>query len=219
MALHRAEHLHDPGAELLDRASNLWVRYGRVAAIVLGVVVVAGGLGFMTLQSRARSEEQAADRLADANLLFWQGEYKRSMDVAKSVADQYPSSPSGIDGHRLAGDDAYWSGDFKTAVREYQAYLSRAKTGLLADIVRRSLAYALETDKQYAPASSLYQQLVGRFDRETSAEFLMDAARSEREAGHKADAIRLLQRLTNEFGETSYGNAARIEIAELSAQR
>ena len=219
MALHRAEHLHDPGAELLDRASNLWARYGKVAAIVVGVVVVAGGLVFMTLQSRARSEDQAADRLADANILFWQGEYKRSMDLAKTVSNTYPSSPSGIDAHRLAGDDAYWTGDFKSAIKEYQAYLDRSKTGLLADVVRRSLASALECDKQYAPASTIYQQLVGRFDRETSAEFLMDAARCEREVGHKSEAVRLLQRLVNEYGETSYANAARIEVAELSAQR
>lgn len=217
MSLHRAEQLHDPGAELLDRASTLWNRYGRVTSIVAGVVVVAGGLVVLGLQSRARSEAQAADRLADANLLFWQGEYKRSQDVAKAVADQFPGTPSGLDGHRLAGDDAYWSGDFKSAIREYQAYLSHSKTGLLADIVRRSLAYSLECDHQYAPAVDLYQQLVGHFDRETSAELLADAARAERLAGHKAEAIRLLQRVTDEFGETSYANPARIQIAELQA--
>ncbi len=217
MALHRAEQLHDPGAELLDRASALWSRYGRITAIVVGAIVVAGGIALLAIQSRARTEDQAADRLADANVLFWQGEYKRSADVAKTVADQFPGSPSGIDAHRLAGDDAYWSGDFKTAIREYQTYLNRSKSGLLADIVRRSLAYSLECNKRYADAAAAYTQLVGTFDRETSAEFLADAARSEREAGHNPEAVRLLNRLLDEYGETSYSGPARIQIAELQA--
>ena len=43
------------------------------------------------------------------------------------------------------------------------------------------------------------------------------AARCQREAGHKGEAIKVLQRLLDEFGETSYAEPARIEIAELTA--
>jgi len=217
VTLHRSAHLEDPGADLLNRAQSIWGRFGRIVMIVIGVAAVAGALAFFTLQTRVRAEDQAGDKLADANTLFWQGDYKRSQDLAKSVEQQWPGTPSGIDAHRLSGDDAYWSGDFKTAVTEYRSYLSSAKKGLLADGVRRSLAYALESDKQYAEASTLYTQLVGTFDRESSAEFLAAAARCQREAGHKEDAVKLLQRLLDEFGETSYANAARIDLAELTA--
>ncbi len=217
MTLHRSEHLEDPGAELIDRAAGLWGRYGRIVMIVAGVAAVAGTLAFFTVQTRARSEAQAGDKLADANALFWQGDYKRSQDVAKAVVQQWPETPSGIDAHRLAGDDAYWSGDFKTAVTEYRTYLTKSSKGLLADGVRRSLAYALESDRQYAEAAKLYTQLVGTFDRESSAEFLAAAARCERAAGHKDEAAKLLQRMLDEFGETSYANAARVDLAELTA--
>jgi len=217
VTLHRSEHLEDPGAELLARAESIWSRYGRVVLIVGGIAAVAGVLAFFTLQTRARSEVQASDKLADANVLFWQGDYKRSQDVAKSVAQQWPGTPSGIDAHRLSGDDAYWTGDFKTAISEYKAYLASAKKGLLADGVRRSLAYALESDRQLTEATAVYVQLVGVFDRESSAEFLAAAARCQREAGHKGEAVKLLQRLLDQFGETSHAEAARIEIAELTA--
>src|SRR5262249_45370658 len=158
------------GAELLDRAQGMWNQYGRVIMAVAAVAAVAGALTFFTMQTRARSESQASDKLADANALFWQGGYKRSPDMAKAVAQPCPATPSDIAAHRPSGDDAYWSGDFKTAITEYKAYLAKAKKGLLADGVRRSLAYALESNRQFTEAASLYTGLVGAFDRESSAE-------------------------------------------------
>lgn len=218
MTTHRAAaRLEDPGAELLDRATGVWDRYGRFALIAVAAVAVVGALVFLTARSRAASEEQAAGRLAEANVLFWQGEYARSQQLAQEVAKQYPSTPSGIDAHRLAGDDAYWNGDFKTAVQEYRTYLDKKKTGLLADAVRRSLAYALESSHQYPEATQAYTSLVGVFDRESSAEFLAGAARSQRAAGNTAEAVKLLQRLVNEFGETTHAGLARVQLAELTA--
>ncbi len=216
MTLQRSEHFQDPGAELLDRASSTWNRYGRIALIVLAVLAAGGALAFFSMRSRARAEDEAANRLADANLLFWQGEYKRSADVAKLVGEQWPGTPSGKDSHRIAGDDAFWGGDFKTSITEYQKALEGAKPGLLTDGLRRSLAAAYECDKQYGEAVPIYASLVGKFDRESSAECLEAAARCEREAGHRPEAVKYLQRIVDEFGETSRANSARIQIAELS---
>ena len=217
MSVQRSARLDDPGAELLTRTTDLWSRYGRIASVAALALLGVGALVYFTMRSRAATEEQAAGRLAEANLLYWQGEYKRSLEIARQVAQEYPSAPSGIDAHRLAGDNAYWDGDFKTAVNEYQAYLSKAKSGVLADAARRSLAYALESDHQYSAAAATYLKLVGVFDRESSAEFLYAAARCERAASQPAEAKKHLQRLIDEFGETSYASLARIEAAELGA--
>ena len=138
MSVQRSARLDDPGAELLTRTTDLWSRYGRIASVAALALLGVGALVYFTMRSRAATEEQAAGRLAEANLLYWQGEYKRSLEIARQVAQEYPSAPSGIDAHRLAGDNAYWDGDFKTAVNEYQAYLSKAKSGVLADAARRS---------------------------------------------------------------------------------
>ena len=218
----RTAHISDPGAELLDRAQSIWERYGRMVAAVVGMVVVVGVLGFFLMRSRAASEQQAAGKLAEANVLFWQGQYDRSLESAKKVAQQYGSTPSGNDAHRLAGDDAYWNGmqrgnpaDFKNAVTEYQAYLAHAGRGPLADAARRSLAYALESDKQYEAAAKNYDQLVGAFDRESSAEFLIAAARSYQALGRRDEALKRLQRVIDEFGDTSYALPARVRIAQI----
>lgn len=217
MSLENRKHtaLEDPGAEVLDKVTGFWARYGR---IVLGaaaaVAVIAIGSVLFT-RSRAAAEEQAAGQLAEASLLFWRGDYQRSLEEARKIAAQYGSTPSGIDAHRLAGDNAFWLTDYKTAATEYKAYLAKQGSGLLADAVRRSLAYTLESDRQHAEAAKLFDGLVGKFDRESSAEMLSASARCLVAAGQPAEAARRLQRIVDEYGETSLAGRARVDLAGL----
>ena len=209
--------LEDPGAQLLDAISTRWARYGRVALIVVGVAAAVAVGTILVLRSRAAQEDQAAGKLAEANLFFWQGLYDRSLPTARQVAEQWPSTPSGADARRVAGDDLFWLGRFKESAAEYRLYLEKRKTGLTADAVRRSLAYALESDHQFKDAAPFYEGLVGRFDRESSAEFLLAAARCYRLMNQPKEADLRLKRLLDEYGETSYANRARIQRAELAA--
>jgi len=213
----KAARMEDPGAQLLDAVNSLWTRFGRVVLIGLGVVAIGVVGVLLTLRTRAAAEAQAAGRLAEGNLYFWQADYSRSLQIAKQTAGQWPGTHSGVDALRMAGDDEFWLGNFKNAVSEYRRYLDRRKTGLVADAVRRSLAYALEGDQQFKEAASTFEGLVGRFDRESSAEFLFSAARCHRGQNQPKEAERTLQRLVDEYGETSYANRARIMRAELAA--
>ena len=209
--------LEDPGAKLLDSISSHWARYGRTLLIGLGVVAAIAIGAFFTLRARAADEEQAAGKLAEANLFFWQGAYDRSLPIARQVVEQWPNTPSGIDAHRLAGDDQFWLGKFKESAAEYRLYLAKRKSGLVPEAVRRSLAYALESDHQFKDAAPVYEGLVGKFDRESSAEFLYATARCYRETNQPKEADSELKRLLDEYGETSYANRARVLRAELAA--
>ena len=213
----KSARLEDPGAQLLDTLTSGWSRYGRIVLIGVGVVAVIAVGVFFTLRSRASSEEAASGRLAEANLFFWQADYARSLQLARQVSEQWANTPSGVDAHRLAGDDQFWLGSFKEAAAEYRRYLDVRKSGLVSDAVRRSLAYSLESDHQYKDAAPIYESLVGRFDRESSAEFLFAAARCYRLMNQPKEALQRLDRLVDEFGETSYANRARIQRAELGA--
>lgn len=199
----RSSKLEDPGAELLDRMSAGWNRWGRIALGVVGVVAVIGAVAYFSIRARAAQEELAAGKLSEANLLFWQGDYTRSLQLAKQVSDQYGSTRSGNDAHRLAGDNAFWSGDFKSAISEYRKYLDKEKQGLLAAAARRSLACALESDGQYALAAPMYEGLAGIFDRESSGDLLRASARCYRLLNQPAEEAKRLRRLVDEYGETS----------------
>jgi TolA-binding protein len=208
--------LGDEGGELLDQMRDSWDRYGKIALGVIVGIAAIGAVLFFTMRSRRDAEDQASGRLAEATLYYFQGDLNRARETARQVADQYPSTASGADAHRLMGDAAFWSNDYKTAVAEYRRYVPKAPKGVLTDAANRSLAYSLENDHQPAEAARIYESLVGKFDRESSAEFLAAAARCKRAAGDREGAKKLLERLTSEFGETSYAKSARIGIAELS---
>lgn len=211
----RSTQLHDPGAELLDRMGGIWNDYGRVilGGVVVAAAIVAGVILFQRGQERTRA--QASSQLSEATVFFWQGDYARSLDMAKQVIQQYGGTPAGKDAHRLAGDDAFWMGDYKAAIEDYRAYLKDAPQGILADAAHRSLAYALETDGQYAEAATTYLSLVGKFDRESDGEMLLAAGRSHIAAGMNAEAKQDLERLTGQYGETSSARRGRELLAEV----
>jgi tetratricopeptide (TPR) repeat protein len=211
----KAARIEDPGAEMIDRARDAYDRYGRLVLGALAAVVVVAALVFFWTRSRQNNEAAAAAKLAEASATFWQGDYPRSTELARQVAQQWGSTRSGADAHRLLGDNAYWTGDVKTAITEYRAYLAKEKSGVLADAARRSLAYALETDGQHVEAAKTYEQIVGAFDRESSAEFLVAASRCYEAAGQREPAIASLRRLLDEYADTTYSIFARMKLAEL----
>jgi predicted negative regulator of RcsB-dependent stress response len=216
LSLESQKKLEDPGAELLDRLTVYWEQQGRQTLMVLGIVVVAAVVGFLVIRSRRAAEDQAAGQLAEASIYYFQGDLAKAQQVAKQVADQFGSTPSGNDAHRVIGDASYWNSEFKTAIAEYRRYLAKQRPGQLADAVTRSLAYALESDHQFTEAVKYYDSLVGKMDRESSAEFLTASARCLRAAGDRDGARKHLDRLVAEFGETSYARLARVEVAELA---
>ena len=208
--------LDDPGAELLDKASGLWERYGR---IILGVVVGAAVVGlaaYYITAGNVRRENSAAEKLAEANDLFWRADYDRSRQIAQDVSKQFAGTPSGIDALRISGDDAYWRGNWKEAIADYNAYLAKRGNGLIADAVRRSLGYAQESNGQYLEAAANYEKVIGVFDRESSGELLFASARCLSAAGKVDEAKKRYQRIIDEFPDSSYQLQARIELGRLS---
>src|SRR5262245_57430692 len=194
-----------------------WARYSKfVLGALAAVAVVVAGVVFNN-RTRSVQEGAAAGKLAEANVYYWQQDYPRALQLAKQIATQYPSTPSGLDAHRLVGDASFWNGDFKNSIIEYRKYLDHMKQPIFANAARRSLAYALESDGQRLEASKEYEGLIGKFDRNSSAEFLVASARCYRGLNRPADAMERLKRVDLEFGETSYANQARLEMGELAA--
>jgi TolA-binding protein len=214
---HHSTRFEQPGSEILIPLARFWERQGKIALGAIAVLVVLAAGGYFVLRQRQAAETAAAGKLAEASLLYWQGDFQRSLQMARETAQQYGSTPSGLDAHRQAGDAAFFTGDFKTAIAEYRRYLDKAQKGLLADAARRSLAYALESNHEFAAAEKEYLSLIGRIDRSSSAEFLLAAARCERGQNQPARAVTYLQRLLDEYGDTDYAQQARIQIAELQA--
>lgn len=208
--------MDDPGAELLDRATALWDRYGRIVlGVVVGLAVVGVAAYYISSGNKTR-ENTASEKLAEANDLFWRADYDRSRQLAQDLYKQFPGTASGIDALRISGDDAYWRGSWKDAIADYNAYLAKRGSGIIPDAVRRSLAYALESNGQYAEAAAQYEKLVGVFDRESSAELLFAAARCMVAAKQPDEARKRYQRILDEFPDSSYQLQVRIALGKLA---
>jgi TolA-binding protein len=212
----RKNAIEDPGAELLDRATGIWEQYGRIVLYVVVGVLVLGIAGYYWKTGQDRRENSAAEKLAQANELFWRADYDRSRQIAQEISKQYSGTPSGTDALRIAGDNAYWRGNWKEAIADYKAYLKANNSGLIASTVKRSLAYSLESDGQYAEAATLYTSLVGVFERESSGELLFASARCQLALKKPDEAKALLQRIVDEFPDSSFQIQARIELGKLS---
>lgn len=207
---------HEPGAEVVEQITSFWDRFGKVILTVVAGVIVIGAVAFFTVRSNAQQENAASKQLGQADVLFKRGDLENAKKNAQEVAKSFASTPSGIDAHRVAGDASFWMGNFKDAVTEYKAYLAKRSDGLPAACIRRSLAYALDNDKQYAEAAKAYDAVVGAFDRESSAEMLNAAARCFLAAGQKDEAVKHYDRISKEFGETTFAVPARVKLAELA---
>ena len=215
LATQRHSHIEDPGAAFLDQMTGFWSRYGRIALGAAGVLAAAGLVGFFTIRAKTAAENEAAAQLAEANFFFWQGDYTRSLQVSKQLSEAFPSTWGGLDALRLAGDNAFWNGDWKTSADYYRRYLEKSKSDILSDAARRGYAYALESSGQFQTAAEQFDMLVGKFDRESSAEFLSASARCYRQLRRPDEAKKRLRRLIDEFGDTSQATTARIRIGEL----
>lgn len=208
--------MDDPGADLLDKATSLWDTYGRIVlGVVVGLVVV-GVAAYYTMAGNRTRENAASEKLAEANDLFWRADYDRSRQLALDVTKQFPGTSSGIDAIRIAGDDAYWRGNWKDAIADYNSYLAKRSSGLIPDAVRRSLGYALESNGQYPEAAAQYEKLVGVFDRESSGELLFAAARCLMAANKPDEAKKRYQRILDEFPDSSYQLQTRIALGRLA---
>ncbi|NOT33188.1 MAG: tetratricopeptide repeat protein [Candidatus Eisenbacteria bacterium] len=215
----RSVQLADQGGEAIERLQSFWARSGRILLAALGILILVGAGGYFMRRNQQNRESQAATKVAEATAYYWQGDYARSTELAKQVSTQFAGTRSGADALRLLGDNQFWNGEFKPAAESYRKYLQKSGSGLLADAARRSLAYALESDHQYAEAAKAYDELVGRFDRASSAEFLWASARCLRALGQGDQAIERLRRIEREFGETTYARSAMMTIAEIEASK
>jgi tetratricopeptide (TPR) repeat protein len=205
--------------DLIGRITDFWYAYQRIVLGVVGVVAAAGIIGFFTLQARSRAEAEAAGRLSEANAEYWQGNYQRSLASSQQVASQYGGTKAGRYALRLAADSQYWLGNLKDAIEGYRKYLQGERNPMLADAARRSLANALESERQFDEAARIYAEIAPRLDRESAADALAAAARCHRAAGRSKEAAELYRRVVNDYGETSQAAMARLYLAETTVPK
>jgi len=188
----------------------------RVLGIALAVLVAAVLGTIWITRAQAKAEGEANRILAEASANYWQGGYNRTIQLTDQVLESYKSTKAANDARRMKGDALFWSGSFDSAATLYKEFLAHEHSGPIHDAVSQSLAFALESKKDFAGAAKEYEALVPvQPDRSSQADMYMNAARAYALANQPDKAKALYEKVATEYKETTFSRDAEVMLGEL----
>ena len=188
----------------------------RTIGIALGVVVAAILATLWITKAQAKAEGEANRILAEASANYWQGGYNRTIQLTDQVLESYKSTKAANDARRMKADALFWSGSFDSAATLYNEFLSHERSGPVHDAVSQSLAFALESKKDFPAAAKQYESLVATApDRASQADMYMNAARAYTLANQPDKAKALYEKVATEYKDTTFGRDADVMLGEL----
>jgi tetratricopeptide (TPR) repeat protein len=190
----------------------------RVLGIAFGVLVATFLAVVWVGRAQTRAEGEANRILAEASANYWQGGYSRAIQLDDQVLGDYKTTKAANDARRMKGDALFWSGAFDSAATLYKDYLSHAPSNSpVRGAVEQSLAFALESKRDFAGAAALFEKLAAaQPDRNSEADMIMNAARSYAEGGQKDKARALYTKVADQYKETTFARDAEVFEGELA---
>ena len=236
----RNERHHLKENELVQLATRtrdaIDARQREIGAVAIAVIVVAVAvIGYFAWQSRV--EGRAGAMLADAVLVSdarvgpppapgtpatgpsfptEREKYEATAAKFKAVADQYPSSDSGLFARYREGATHMALGNTKEAAAAYQQVIDRAGAGLYGQMARLGLAEVQAREGQFDSAISTYKGLADNKEGPLPVDgILMQLGRTYLEAGKSTEAQQMFNRVVEEFPESPFSGDARKELESL----
>ena len=188
----------------------------RTLGIAVGVVVAAILATLWITKAQAKAAGEATRSRAEASANDGQGGYNRTIQLTDQVLESYKSTKAANDARRMKGDALFWSGSFDSAATLYKEFLSHERSGPIHDAVSQSLAFALESKKDFPGAAKEYESLVAvQPDRASQADMYMNAARAYTLANQPDKAKALYEKVATEYKETTFARDAEVMLGEL----
>jgi tetratricopeptide (TPR) repeat protein len=197
------------------------VQRNRVPVAVGVGVVLAIALGaWMWSNANAKKESEARATLAEASTNYWSGNYVRTVQLADQVLGDAGGTKAAVDAKRMKADALFWQGSFDSAAVLYREVLAKERgDSPMRTAVQQSLAFALESKKEFAPAAELYEEIAKKApDRQNAADFHMAAGRAWRGAGQPAKAKANFEKVATEYKETTFARDAEVALGELAGE-
>jgi tetratricopeptide (TPR) repeat protein len=202
--------------ELTDKAQKNLVP----VLVGIGVVLVLGIGAVLWSRGNEKKEAEARTTLAEASTAYWSGNYVRTVQLADQVIADAGGTKAATDAMRMKADALFWQGAFDSAATIYRDVLSRDRADSpVRTAVQQSLAFALESNKDYAAAAPLYEEIAAKApDRTNAADFYVAAGRAWRLAGDRAKATAMFEKVAGEYKETTFARDAEVALGELAGE-
>jgi tetratricopeptide (TPR) repeat protein len=211
-------------------------RRKETTTLIIAVVVI-GALGIAYFGWREHVQTKAHGLLAQAMAvqdarvgpppapgtpaggLYFPTERERSQAALtkfKIAADAYPSTDAGVYARYQEGATSLALGSTPGAIAAYQQVIKESGDNFYGQMARLGLAEAQVRAGQYDPAINTFKELAQRKDGPLPVDgILMQLGRTYLEAGKRADAQQIFNRLVEEYPESPYTGEARKEIETL----
>jgi tetratricopeptide (TPR) repeat protein len=203
--------------------------------IVAAVVIAALGIAYFGwrehVQTKAHGLLAQAMAVQDARVgpppapgtpaggFYFPTERERSQAALtkfKIAADAYPSTDAGVYARYQEGATSLALGSTPGAITAYEQVIKESGDNFYGQMARLGLAEAQVRAGQYDPAINTFKELAQRKDGPLPVDgILMQLGRTYLEAGKRADAQQVFNRLVEEYPESAYTNEARKEIETL----
>lgn len=207
----------------VEGVTDLWERIqshlGLVLGVLGGIVVLAAG-GYLWTQANEKRESEARTTLAEASTQYWSGNYPRTIQLADQVIGDAGGTRAAVDAMRMKADALFWSGAFDSAATLYRDVLKRESGDTpMRTAVQQSLAFALESKKDFPAAAALFEEIAAKApDRTNAADFWLAAGRAWRNAGQKDKATAAFEKVATEYRETTFARDAEVALGELAGE-
>ena len=135
----------------------------------------------------------------------------------KAAADAYPSTDAGVFARYQEGVNRLALGNAVEAAAAYQQVIERSGNGIYGQMARLGLAEAQAQAGKYDDAINTFKELAQRKDGPLPIDgVLMQLGRTYRDAGKRADAQQIFNRLVQEYPESPFMAEAKRELDTLN---
>jgi predicted negative regulator of RcsB-dependent stress response len=204
-----------------DRLEPLvkWVRANEkvVAGIAVGIAIAAAGIWF-AVSAGERREAFARRELSQARQAADAGNLPLAASDLSRVVSSFRKTLAGQEAQLVLAEVRLRQGQADLAATELRGFLEGAVKPQYRTQAYELLGFALEQTGRPAEAGRAFEDgsdaALGGY-KYLSASLLLHASRAYASAGDTAAALRVLERLASEFGETSAAQEAQLRMAEL----
>jgi outer membrane protein assembly factor BamD (BamD/ComL family) len=175
-------------------------------------------IGWFVLASGKRKEEFAARSLSQARSSAEAGNLPLASSQLQKLISTYQGTDAAKEAVITLNQVRMVNKQSELAVVGLQQFLSSKPPAKYVAPANGLLGAALENAKRWADAANAYSQAANAADVPyLKAAYLIDAARSQREAGHPDEAVKTYRNLLQKYPDSPSATEAQVRLAELTA--
>jgi TolA-binding protein len=195
------------------KQNSRWLIAGAAAVVVAIVVVV------LVLQGRVKAEESASVGMAQAQNLYFTGDFAQASTQFQAMADRYGSTKEGRVARLLEGNSQLAVGNATAAEQAFRRFLDKGKPdGTLEAAARRGLGGSLCAQQKYPEAAASFAAAAKIAGNALAGEDWLQAGLANLKAGQKAEAAEAFRKVIEDYGTSTAAGEARVRLHEIEGR-